>query len=407
MVIRRAVLVSGLALGACLWVSAAHAQGAVANFPDQVIQQFMALATGWVGALQSYARNTFYILAFISIAWTLTKLAVRGAVMEEIVAELVNLFMFIGIGVFVLNDAPALLKTVIDSFRIAGKTASGVGIAPNEILAAGIEISGQVWDQLPRWNPATAAGMIIVAVLLLLCIAWIAAWMLIGLIQVAIYIPVATFFTAFLGSYWTRDIAMSVLRQAFALGAKLMMLELLAGAALQFIRNMLDVLKDFTVPGAGAVIAASFILALMVKVLPDWIAQTIGGASIGEGGAIVATGVAATAGTVAGLAAVAGTGAAAAQAGRLASEQLGAGEAAGAPAQSGAARAASLFGGTAKNLASAAASDVGRRLAGSGSRHGLAPWRMADDLGNRRRLLADDMAAPRPPANSNATGNAP
>jgi len=121
-------------------------------------------------------------------------------------------------------------------------------------------------------------------------------WMLIGLVQVAIYVPVATFFCAFLGSYWTRDMAMSVLRQAFALGAKLMMLELLAGASLQFIRNMLDVLKDFTTAGAGAVIAATFILALMVKVLPDWIAQTIGGASIGEGGAVVAVGAAATAG---------------------------------------------------------------------------------------------------------------
>jgi len=404
---RRLVLVAASALGVCACASSAYAQGAVDNFPDQVIRQFTILAGGWVGAFQGYARNTFYILALISIAWTLIKLAMRAAVMEEIIAELINLFMFIGIGIFVLNDAPALLKSVIDSFRIAGKTASGAGIAPNEILTAGLEIAGQAWAQMPAWNPANAIALVIVALVVLLCIAWIAAWMLIGLVQVAIYVPVATFFCAFLGSYWTRDMAMSVLRQAFALGAKLMMLELLAGASLQFIRNMLDVLKDFTTAGAGAVIAATFILALMVKVLPDWIAQTIGGASIGEGGAIVATGIAATAGTVAGLAAVAGTGAAAAQAGRLASEQLGAGEAAGAPAQSGAARAASLVGGTAKNLASAAASDVGRRLAGSGSRHGLASWRMADDLGNRRRLLADDMAAPRPPANSNATGNAP
>jgi len=221
---RRPVLVTGLALCACLWAGTAHAQGAVANFPDQVIQQFTALAGGWVGAFQGYARNTFSILALISVGWTLIRLALRAAVMEEIIAELVNLFLFIGIGLFVLNDAPALLKAVIDSFRIAGKNASGAGIAPNEILAAGIEISGQVWDQLPRWDPAAAAGMIIVALLLLLCIAWIAAWMLIGLIQVSIYVPVATFFTAFLGSYWTRDIAMSVLRQSFALGAKLLML---------------------------------------------------------------------------------------------------------------------------------------------------------------------------------------
>jgi len=405
---RRPVLAVGLMLVAGLWVGAAHAQApAVNNFPDQVIQQFTTIAVGWVGTFQGYARGTFYILAFISIAWSLAKLAMRGAVMEEIVAELANLFMFIGIGVFVLNDAPALLKSVIDSFRIAGKSASGTGISPSEILSAGLQIAAEAWGHISAWDPAASVSLIIVALVLLLCIAWIAAWMLIALVQVAIYLPVAVFFTAFLGSYWTRDIAMSVLRQSLALGAKLMMLELLAGASLQFIRNMIGVLNDFTAPNAGAVIAATFILALMVKVLPDWIAQTIGGASIGEGGAIAATGVAATAGTVAGLAAIAGTGAAAAQAGRLASEQLGASEAAGAPAQSGAARAASLVGGTAKNLASAAASDVGRRLAGSGSRHGSAPWRMADDLGNRRRLLADDMAAPRPPANSNATGNAP
>lgn len=396
MVTRRSPLVAGLALCACLWAGTAHAQGAVANFPDQVIQQFTTLAVGWVGAFQGYARNTFNILALISICWTLIRLALRAAVMEEIVAELVNLFLFIGIGLFVLNDAPALLKAVIDSFRIAGKNASGAGIAPNEILAAGIEISGQVWDQLPRWDPAAAAGMIIVALLLLLCIAWIAAWMLIGLIQVSIYVPVATFFTAFLGSYWTRDIAMSVLRQSLALGAKLLMLELLAGASLQFIRNMLAVLKDFTAAGAGAVIAASFILALMVKVLPDWIAQVVGGASIGEGRAIAATGRDATAATVAALTAAAGAPVAGLRAGQLASAQLGASEAAGAPAQSGAARAASLVGGTFKNLGAAAATDVGRRLSGAGGRHGSAPWRMAADLGNKRRLLSDDMNKPRP-----------
>jgi hypothetical protein len=76
-----------------------------------------------------------------------------------------------------------------------------------------------------------------------------------------------------------------------------------------------------------------------------------------------------------------------------------------APQRSRLGRAAAMTGYTARNLASAPLADVGRRLSGQGSRHGLAPWRMSADLANRRRLLQDDRQKPAPPQPPGGSGN--
>jgi type IV secretion system protein TrbL len=414
---RSHALAAVAALAAGLVAVSAHAAPAtgLATFPDQVVQQYTTLAAGWVSTFQRYALGTFGLLAVLSIGWSGVKLAFRGAVLEEFLAELVNVIFFVGIGVFVLGNAPSLLQTIINSFRVAGQGAGGVGLAPSQILSAGLTIAGQAWQQLSLWNPGASAGLIIVALVVLLCIAWIAGWMVIALVQVAIYLPVATFFMGFLGSYWTREMAMAVIRQAFALGAKLMMLELLAAAALQFIKNMLGILMDFSGFNAGVVIAASFILALLTKVLPDWLAGVIGGSGIGEGGAIRAAVAGAAAGAAGAALGVAGVAPMAVNAARLAGAQTDAADAkaAGAasekgesaPEQSRLGRAAALTGGTARNMGSAVASDVGRRLSGQGGRHGLPTWRMSADLGSQTRLMRGDNNTP-PPGGGGSGGGA-
>jgi hypothetical protein len=108
-----------------------------------------------------------------------------------------------------------------------------------------------------------------------------------------------------------------------------------------------------------------------------------------------------------------GAGAMAANSYRLASAQMGAADAKSAetnggqpPERSRVARAAALTGGTARNLVAAPIRDVGRRLTGDiGARHGVATWRMAGDLANRRRLLSDDNSKPLPPPPPGENGN--
>lgn len=384
------------------------------QFPDEVVNQFGPMVAGWTAAFQAAVAGTFWTLVIIDLAWRSFRLAFRGAVAEELVADLVNFIMTFGIGAFALTNGPAFLQSVLATFRVLGQDAGAVGMAPSQILSAGLTIAGQAWAQLSVWHPGASASVALVALVVLLCIGFIAAMMTVALIQAAFYIPIAAAFMCLMGSSWTRETALRVAMQSLALGTKLLVLELLSGAALTFIRNMLGILTDFSGFNAGTIIAATFILAILTKILPDWAAGIVGGASIGEAG-IISAAAAAGAGAGAGAAlGVVGGAAMVGSAARLASTQMAA-SAAEAAAGGGAAApqtrigaAATLVGKTVQNAGAAAAADVGRRLSGQGSRHGSTPWRVAADLTNQRRLLAGDAAKPAPPAPAgNTIGPAP
>ena len=144
----------------------------------------------------------------------------------------------------------------------------------------------------------------------------------------------------------------------------------------------------------------------LVKVLPETMQRVVSGSSMASGSAL--SGAAATVGGAAGAFAVgiAGGGPMAANAVRLAAAQLEQKDAQGSAPQSRIGRAAALTGYTAKNLAGAHASDVGRRLSGNpGGRHGVPTWRMSADLANQHRLIRDDLSKPRRPNDGVSGGN--
>ncbi len=403
---RRCLLIACLAIG-CV-PATAHAQGALANFPDLVVAQFTNMAAGWVGQFQVYARNTFGLLGVISAGWIGIRLALAGASLEEFLAEYCGLLFFLGIGLFALGNGPEFINDIIASFRTLGKVGNGAGMSPGSILTAGLNVINEIWHQVSIWSPSASAGLIIVGCIVILCIAFICACMVVALVQVALYVPVAVLFMAFLGSPWTRDLSMRMLMQSFALGVKLMMLELMAAASLQFVQNMIGVTRDFTALNAGVVMAASLILAFMSKIIPDWMAHAIGGASIGEGGAIRGAAIAAVSAGVGAAAGAVGVGAAAFQAGTLASAQetngggmfggntLGSGASAEGASGGGGAigQAARGAGNFAANMASAAATDLGHRLGGN-ARHGAMGGRMADRMAQQVRDLETGAEVPK------------
>jgi hypothetical protein len=121
------------------------------------------------------------------------------------------------------------------------------------------------------------------------------------------------------------------------------------------------------------------------------------GAAIGSGGALIGVGRAAGEMAVGATTAGAGAVVASAAAGSLASQQVAA--ASGGASGGRVARLAVLTGRTARNLGSAAASDIGGRLSGTRTNRGSMPFRMAADLRNR-----SDSAAPAPAAPPAAPG---
>ena len=386
--------------------SPAHAQSALVL--DTIVQQFQAQAAGWAATLTSLAQNTFFILATIELAWAGFRLAFRQADMSEWLAELVNQILFLGFFLAMLQNANTWGTAIVNSFRQAGRAAGGTAVDPSEVFTAGISVAQKVSAQMSFWSPAASTALLIAAIIIVLCFAYIAACMVVTLVQSYICVAAGVINMAFGGSRWTKDIAIATIRYTVSVGAKLMMLQLLVSIGQNLISSWANGFTQVDNSGLFLIIGASCVLAAIVKTVPDEFQRVVGGASLSSGSALVGTAAAVGAGVAGAAAVMAGAPAIAANAFRLSSAQLDASDAKAAEASGGQtpersriARAAALTGGAAKNLAMAPIRDVGRRLTGDiGARHGVATWRMSADLANRRRLLTDDNSKPPPPSPS-------
>jgi type IV secretion system protein TrbL len=399
--------------GALVLLAAVPAHAQSVNVLDTIVSQFQGQAAGWESALAALALQTFGILAAIELAWAGFRLAFRGADVSEWLAEIVNQILFLGFFLALLQNASTWGQAIVNSFRQAGLAAGGVGVAPSDVFAAGVLLGQKVLDNMSSWHPAAAAALMLAAIVIEICFALIAAWMVVTLVQSYIVIAAGVINMAFGGSRWTKDIAVATVRYTVSVGAKLMMLQLLVSIGQNIITTWAAQFTDMTNSSLLVLIGCSIVMVAVVKILPDEFQRVVGGASLSSGSSLAGA-AAAVGGGVAGAAAgMVGAGAMTANAFRLSSAQMDAADAKAAesnggeaPDRSRIARAASLTGGAAKNMASAPIRDVGRRLIGDiTSRHGVATWRMSADLASQRRLLSDDNTKPSPPKPPGQGGN--
>lgn len=404
MKLRHALLLgSGLLAASLMIAMPAHAQSA--NVLDQIVSQFQTRSAGWQSALQSFALGTFGILATIDLAWSGFKLAFRGADASEWLAEIVNQILFLGFFLALLQNAVTWDTTIVSSFRQAASSAGGGGIAPSDVFAAGVKLAATVLSQMTIWHPEASAGLMVAGIVIEVCFALMAAFMVLALVESYLIISMGVIFMAFGGSRWTKDMAVSTVRYAVSVGAKLFVLQLLVSVGTGLIQSWANSFTDVTDASLCILIGCSIVMLALVKVLPETMQRIVNGSSMANGSALIGA-AAAVGGGVAGIAAgMAGAGNMVGQSFALASAQMGAADAKAAEMNGGEtsersriARAVALTGGTAKNMAMAPVRDVGRRLSGDiGARHGVATWRMSADLANKRRLLSDDNGKPPPP----------
>ena len=218
----------------------------------------------------------------------------------------------------------------MNSFRTAANqavTASGGQslIAPSDIFAIGLNMANKVLDQTSIWSPQSSAGLIIFALVLVVCFALIAAFLVLALVESYIVISAGVLFMGFGGSRWTKDFAAKIIVYALSVGAKLFVLQLIVGLGQQIFNTLLQNYQANTSDLLVSVGSAIVMLAL-VKIIPDLIQGLINGVSIGGGGVLIGTGTGAASsawdaswGSVKGTA---GVGMVGYRAGKLASEQI-------------------------------------------------------------------------------------
>jgi type IV secretion system protein TrbL len=401
---RRHSLSAAVALAVAVLLAAMPTYAQSAGTLDQIVSQFQTRSSSWEGSLRSFALNTFGIFAAIELAWAAIRLAFRGSDVSEWLAEIVNQILFLGFFLALLENSVTWGQAIVNSFRQAATGAGGTGIAPSDVFTSGVELAQKVMSHVTLWDPGASAGLIVSGLVIEVCFALIAAFMVLALVESYLVISMGVLFMAFGGTHWTKDLAISTVRYTVSVGAKLLVLQLLISIGNGLITDWAATFEDLTAASLCILVGCSIVMLALVKVLPETMQRIVNGSSMATGSALVGATAAVGAATAAFGAGLAGSGAMAGNALRLASAQMNAKDDAGTAPGSRIRRAAALTGYTAKNMVAAPFADLGRRLSGQpGARHGIATWRMNADLGNRRRLLEEDRNKPTPPNNSGNT----
>lgn len=269
-----------------------------ANFND-VLTEFYNASSHWQTSLGHYAIRLFWLLAFIELVWTASKLALRGSDLQEWVTEVVKYVLFVGFFAALLTYAPEWCKAIIDSFNIAASNASAAGgghpTTPSDIFAMGIDTASQLYAQQSVWHPGKDAGIMIAALIIVLLFAAIAAMLVLAWIETYFVIYAAIIFTGFGGSRFTSDYAKRVLMLAVTAGTKLFVLLLVAGLLQTLAQKWANAAAAGTNPAIMSLIGVSLLGAFLCVRIPSMIGSITSGQVASSSGLIAAAASLATA----------------------------------------------------------------------------------------------------------------
>ncbi len=375
------------------------------NSLDQITSLYRNCARQWEATLGGFALRLFWLLAAIEFAWTAIRLALRNADLSEWLGELVNQIFFLGLFLALLTNASSWTSAIVESFRAAGAAAlraNGVaaGLAPSDIFDTGVNIAAKMLEALSVTAPVQSLFVVLAALIILFCFALIAAAIILALVESFIVLSGGVLLMGFGGSRWTKDFALKTLIYAVSVGAKLFVLQLIAGLGAQIIGSWASLPEGHSVlapvnatSNILVIVGSTLVLSVLVKTVPEMIQGLINGTAINTNTGL-ATGIAQLAGSVYALGMVVSS------ARELAREQITEAQGSG---QSGSGMIRRSLG----NMGGAAVANIGNRLSGRAV-HGSRIGQMAGELDRaardlrstreqRERAAAKQESSPPPP----------
>ena len=173
----------------------------------------------------TYARSLFIGLATLSLALGLIRMLLNGeSNLGTVFSLLARWILYVGIFTWMMAEDQEIIQTIINSFvTIGGKVNGTAEIAPDNIMAAGIRIYGNIVEQ--SWNAGWGdfTGVIFLGLIILVVVALIAGLFALALIEMHLVLCGGAVLLGFGGFEYTRDIALSYLKYAISVGIKLLM----------------------------------------------------------------------------------------------------------------------------------------------------------------------------------------
>ncbi len=299
-------MIRGLLLAVVLLIGSDLAMAQDLHDPSRVYSGLLELvknsAYQWNSRLQGYAHSLFWGLALIEFIWIIFPYLFKTADLGELLEKLLRFVMTIGFFATLLIYSVQWAEAIINSFRQAGATAAGSGVQlhPGDMFSLGVELAYTVAD-VNTMNPGVAISVALAALLILLCYAFIAAFVLYTLCESYVIINAGVIFIGFGGSQWTRPFSLAILRYAVSVGAKLFVLHLIVGLVMQSARDW-QMAYQHDNSSMWTMVGLAVVCALLSKSIPDLIQGMITGTSNSGGSVLGGMAAATLAGATAGAA---------------------------------------------------------------------------------------------------------
>ncbi|WP_413743162.1 P-type conjugative transfer protein TrbL, partial [Xenorhabdus bovienii] len=272
-----------------------------------------ANAAHWDGKLKGYAKTLFWLLATIQFVWTFFPLVFRQSDFGEITGELIRFILVTGFFYALLLFSADWAGAVVDSFRQAGANAAGLGIKdirPGDIFGTAVDLANTVGN-VETWNPLSGIMIALSALVVLVCFAFIAAFMGLTIIESYVVINASALFMGFGASQWTREYALAIVRYAVSVGAKLFILTLIVGLIVDSAKQWSAAYTATSATDDASMwtmVGLSLTCAYLAKTIPELVAGMISGTSMGGGSSIGGMAAAGAAGATAAIATLATAG---------------------------------------------------------------------------------------------------
>ncbi|EPK5467362.1 P-type conjugative transfer protein TrbL [Acinetobacter baumannii] len=368
---------------------------------DDMIQKFADASKNWEGPLLDIAMRLFWLLATIQFAWAMIGLAFKASDFNTWISTIVTQIMFIGFMSWILMNFSSFAGYVIDSFRKAAGQASGQNLfSPSDFFVKAWKLVGDIYDQTSVLEPGNSLGLIIAGIIIMICFALICAFMVVTLVEMYIVISASVILMGFGGTQWTKDYAIRALQYAVSVGAKLFVLQLIAGLGATLMDDWISSADTQDFENIVGMIGCAIILLALTKMIPDIVQGIINGTSIAQGGALTSAMAAVGGGAIGAAIATGGQSAAISSSFKLASEQLKSPSTNGDAANSsqGGGKAGSMLGlitQAGKNYASGLAGDIGGRLTGQVSKHERSGTSLGGRISNSMDAKRESLASER------------
>lgn len=248
---------------------------------NDVTDRFLAQSATWGATIISYASWLFWILATISMVWTFGLMALRQADIGEFFAEFIRFSVTTGFFWWILANGPAMAMAIINSLRQVGAQAGKMSAAlePSTPISIGFDIVRKAFSGLSWVHPIDNLAIVLISACLVLCMAIVAANVLIALVTAWTMAYAGVFILGFGGARWTSEMAIAYFKSMLGIGLELLTVTLLVGIAVSVIDGFYSRVNAQSVYELLLVLCVCAVLAMLTNSIPARVAALAGGGS--------------------------------------------------------------------------------------------------------------------------------